>query len=294
MKRYEMVHIPKFKAWFGDWERMETRQWLEGSPVATLTGQEFQKQADQSLIERGADWFANQGGEATHPEIGRVILDRSGVKSSLSKGIGAAKAAAFEAVPDVIRKGRIIDRQSNWKGRGYNTFVLAAPIKIGAEDRVMAVVIEQRADSRFYLHEAYLKENLQKGLSFKTGASQTSGAPSGDIGNLLRDIFTVNPDTVSKVVDVNGEPLLVWHSRLQPFDAFEKYGKFMGVSGVSGIHLTDNKEMARGYLDRYVELLQEFPFLFPPLPSRRRPGVGGSFIAASQSRKGIPRSLGSL
>jgi hypothetical protein len=45
----------------------------------------------------------------------------------------------------------------------------------------------------------------------------------------------------------------LFHSRLNSFDRFKPYGSFMGASGVSGIHLTDSKEMALRYLDRYAD-----------------------------------------
>jgi|GEM_PF-5921731 len=205
--QWTQVRTPEFKARFGDWEALAHRTFLDGPPVSTLTGQEFQKESGQSIVDRVADWLQTEhGGQATHPELGRVTLDKNGVKSSWSHGAGKFKAAAFAAVPDVIARGRIIDRQANWKGRGYDTAVLAAPIDLGGESRVAVVVIERRADNRFYLHEAYLKENLLNGLSFKTGASPQPRADSGDIQSLLRRIFSVNPGDVSAAVDPNGEP----------------------------------------------------------------------------------------
>lgn len=36
-------------------------------------------------------------------------------------------------VKQVIKKGFIYDRQTNWKNRGYTSFVLIAPIKIGKD-----------------------------------------------------------------------------------------------------------------------------------------------------------------
>lgn len=150
----------------------------------------------RALLILKAGWFETaHGGKAENPEIGTV---KRSVKDSWSHGHERFKASAFAAVPDVVSKGRIIDRQSNWKGRGYDTVVIAAPIKLGQEDRVMTVIVEKRENNRFYLHEAYLKENLQKSLSFKTGASQTSGASTGDIENLARSIFSVNPETASR------------------------------------------------------------------------------------------------
>lgn len=44
----------------------------------------------------------------------------------------------------------------------------------------------------------------------------------------------------------------VWyHSTLRPLDKFNPHGKFIGHSGVGGIHLTDSHEAANRFLDRY-------------------------------------------
>ena len=60
-----------------------------------------------------------------------------------------------------------------------------------------------------------------------------------------------DPAKASKVVDDNGEPLVVYHSTLDDKVKFNKSGQFMGYTGVSGISVTDNPEMASRYLDRF-------------------------------------------
>ena len=84
--------------------------------------------------------------------------------------------------------------------------VIVAPIQLRGGSRILAVLVENRDENRLYLHEACIKENLQTGLSFKTGAFRQSGAKSGDMENMRQDIFTVTPESVSKDVDKDGEP----------------------------------------------------------------------------------------
>ena len=52
-------------------------------------------------------------------------------------------------------------------------------------------------------------------------------------------------------VDEAGRPIVFFHSTLEDKAAFDKYGLFMGYTGVSGISVTDNPEMASRYLDRF-------------------------------------------
>ena len=134
---------------------------MNGDPVIELIGNEFQKDGIP-LTEKVTKYYQEQyNGIAIHPELGEVKLDLEGVKDSLGHGIGKIKAAAYAAVPKLIEKGKIFDRQKNWKNRGYDTVVMIAPLKINGVDYIGEVVVEQRPNRQgFYLHEVEIKEKL--------------------------------------------------------------------------------------------------------------------------------------
>ena len=72
-------------------------------------------------------------------------------RQDIGHGIGRKKAAAFAAVKEVLQQGKVIDYQRDWKGRGYDTAVIAAPVTIGGEPYLMgAVVIRNDGENRFY------------------------------------------------------------------------------------------------------------------------------------------------
>jgi hypothetical protein len=212
-----LAKSPEFKQWGGNWEALSHKQFLNGDPVSILAGGEFKKIDGQSLIDRVASWFASKHqNKAINSVVGEVALTKNGVSDSLAHGIGRDKADAFAAVPEVISKGRVVDYQKNWKGRGYDSVTLAAPIQIAGKDFIaVAIVIREQSKQRFYLHEVGLRERLQQSDAFKSGASaeeqasvEPSGARSeGAIKNLLRGIFSVNPESVTVKTDENGEPL---------------------------------------------------------------------------------------
>jgi len=201
-RQWAQVRTKAFKKWFGDWETAHTKAYLDGEPIHSITGKEFQK-SDHSLVDKVADWFEQEfNGIATHPSLGDVILNRKGVRDSLAHGIGRTKAAAFAAVPKIIKDGRIIASETNWKGRGKDRFILAAPIDIGGESYVGIVVVQRAEDNqRFYLHEVGIKEKLRQ--SSKTAASadgtvELHGADDAvPLKNILLDIFSVNSENVS-------------------------------------------------------------------------------------------------
>lgn len=56
-------------------------------------------------------------------------------------------------MPDVIQRGKQIDYQPNWKGRGKDSYIFAAPVKIGDETAYVAAVVLKGEKNKFYLHE---------------------------------------------------------------------------------------------------------------------------------------------
>lgn len=173
---------------------------MNGEPVARLTGEEFQKD-DVPLTEKVTRLYKEKyGGKATHPELGDIKLDLEGVKASLAHGIGRVKAAAYAAVPQLIEKGKIVDRQTNWKGRGYDTVVMVAPLEIGGVPYVGEVVVEKRSNRQgFYLHEVEIKEKLAD--AFKT-PTEGSASPVSRliIAHLIGKVKQQNEKRLSESV----------------------------------------------------------------------------------------------
>lgn len=158
-------------------------------PVAKITGEEFKK-GDTDLVTQVENFFAKQGNRAYNQQLGEIILDRRGAKSDISHGIGRKKAATFAAVADVIEKGQVVDYQKNWKGRGYDTAVIAAPITIAGDPYLMGVVVVKSSlSNRFYLHEVLTEKD--GAAPFKTGTRKNSGDPGGDTPSIISILETI-------------------------------------------------------------------------------------------------------
>lgn len=183
-------------------------------PVATLSGSEFSK-SKTDLVTQVTDYFDEIGGYV-NTEYGKIELTKSGVKSSIGHGIGRNKAIAFKAVPDVLKEGKIIDFQKNWKNRGYDTAVFAAPIKIADKDYfIAAVIVVETERNSYYLHEVAIQEKEDNTL-FKTGTVKngTSGKVlSSPIFTLLQKLQSVknesenNTEYQSRTADIDNEYL---------------------------------------------------------------------------------------
>ena len=166
--------------------------------VAKLTGNEFAK-SETSLPDMIAAYFSKIGNSVHHTLLGDIVLDRRGIKDDIAHGIGRRKAAAFMAIPEVIRNGKIVDIRYDWKNRGYDTVILAAPIKIGTESYLMGVVVNKNVETdRLYVHEvlAINKEGQQS--LFKTGGPVKNGVNPGSeaapsVISILQNILNDNP-----------------------------------------------------------------------------------------------------
>ena len=252
-EQWVRVRTPNFKRWFGDWEKeawaKAAMDFLERTaPVANLTGQEFQKDGVK-LTDKVPAYFKSIGNVARNDELGDVVLDLKGVEDSIAHGVGRLKSAAFMAVPDVIEKGFIFNREENWKERGWNTAVIVAPIKLGEDDYVCEVVVKKvRGQQRFYLHEVEIKKTLDgvfKSVANNGNASQVSKLI---LGKHLAEV----KGNVSKVVDENGEPMVVYHGTPK-FDRFSIFKKGSGGYLGPAIYFTNLKTYAQKYENKWGE-----------------------------------------
>ena len=161
--------------------------------VAHLSGEEFQK-SNKSLIDSVKEYFDSIGGKVLRKNFGEVLLTKKGIKSSIGHGIGRAKSAAFRAVPKVIEQGRQIGTEANWKNRGYDTYIFAAPVEISNKRNYIAVVVKKDSSgSRFYLHEIvdeagnilYSAKNKNEDAFKTTLAKNASSGASPSFNNII-------------------------------------------------------------------------------------------------------------
>ncbi len=95
-----------------------------------------------------------------------------GIKDSFAHGMTEEKAKAFEAVPEVIRKGKIIGEQQNWKGRGYDTALIVGNAKIEDATKPIGVIIKRdKKSNRYYMHEVLDLDEIKTGKEFSPGPS---------------------------------------------------------------------------------------------------------------------------
>lgn len=204
--------------------------------VDTLNGNEFRMGVKGELVKAVTEYFASIGNKVENPEIGTVWLNKSGIKSDIGHGLGPEKAASFKAVPAVIKNGKVVDIQFNWKQRGYDTVLIAAPVDIRDDRYYMGVVVLKSSESdRFYAHEVWgIKKDGAP--AFWTGLPASSqvgtGAGTPPINSILQRIAGVNTDASDVVKFSAKDPvekkgtLLAIHNLTE-----EKLKKFLALGG---------------------------------------------------------------
>lgn len=167
---------------------------IEGvEPVANVTGQEVGKTG--RVTDRVYNFFQSIGGKVRREGFGDVLFSKSKVKNGMvGHGIGDAKIELAAAVPGVIENGVQINYTPNWKGRGYDSYVFAAPVTYkGAKTYVTAVVVRDTAN-RYYLHEALDAEGnvLYRKAEGSDVASDTPAAePRNHVANIEPSIDSI-------------------------------------------------------------------------------------------------------
>ena len=156
-------------------EQMETAAVIKGTEVSFGTSR-------KENIANVAAYFDSLGNRVERSEFGTVELTAKGARTTIQHGNSAAKQAAVGAIPEIIKNGRQIGYEKNWQGRGYDTYVFAAPVEInGARLYESVIVNSYRHDNRraFYVHEvcwtdgSYVTLNTQ-GLPIKKEDTATS------------------------------------------------------------------------------------------------------------------------
>lgn len=166
--------------------------------VTEMEGTEFGK-GEKKLSEQIMEFFESIGGKAHNEVVGDVILNKRAIKDDMAHGISRKKAVAFAAIPDVIEKGHVLDHQKNWKGRGYDSAVIGAKVKIAGEEYYELVIVKLKDENHLYVHEVHTaKVGEDSVLDQLFPSAESNNGTSG--GNPL-PIYSI----FDKLLNVNGE-----------------------------------------------------------------------------------------
>lgn len=128
--------------------------------VKDLTGNEFSNK-EVPLKERIRSFFASLGNKVKTKEFGEVALNNSSLHDDFGHGLTFNKVVSFDAIPEVLNSGVVIDSQTRGNGN-YERIIVAAPITIANEPCYMGVMLQRDFQSqRLYLHDVVTLKQIE-------------------------------------------------------------------------------------------------------------------------------------
>ena len=176
-------------------------QLAETSPVSTVSSNAIPFVSGRTMADKAKTMFEAIKGIVKRPGFGDVEINSRSVKDDLHHGIGTAKAAVIPAIPEVIRTGKQIDFQQNWKGRPYDGYIFAAPVTMDGKTVYVAAVVKKTSKNKFYLHEVVDSDGNIIKIDTGDGANQTSLATDGSAG-------AQSPVSVEGTRPLNSDPTI--------------------------------------------------------------------------------------
>lgn len=225
-KQWAQVRTTAFKNWFGDWEKAARIEKLRRSKSVKITGEEIEPNSDLKQYKKNAlEYGKNLRGEYTNKDTGETIAltggnSRGGMREILQhdyKDIEHLQSIA--AIPQIIEKAIFVDEAPNEDAERYpgvKSFrYYVCGLKIGNTNyTVKAVVAVQNNGDRYYDHKL---SSIEKGKllsiipTIQKAGIENNLPPSVGKDKRLLSILQTNS---SKVVDENGEPMVVYHGTL--------------------------------------------------------------------------------
>ncbi|MBR5775739.1 MAG: hypothetical protein IKY42_05725, partial [Bacteroidaceae bacterium] len=251
-----------FKKWFGDWEKVLRIAKLRKSKHVEITGKEISEGeiTKKDALENGK----TLQGAYTNADTGnRIQLQRGrkngGVNEVLQHNYKDQEhLKSIAAIPQIIEKSIYIDSEANSnKGKNpnvseYQQYICGLNIG-GIAYTVHSLIAVDSNGNRYYDHNLTRIEKTKLldliegqavgGKDFGTTPDTKSTILSGYKGKRLFSLLQAN---ASKIVDENGEPLVVYHGSEEDFNVFDKT-KGRANMDIQGMFISPWNDDARGY-----------------------------------------------
>lgn len=288
-KQWITVRTPQFKKWFGDWENNSNNSSKvidnNGEPLVVYHG-----------TEGAFDFFLKDVGHSnSYKEIPNGFYFTN--SRQVARHYGSNVLACFLK----IINPKIIDAEGRkWDNIIYNNQELStdeiANVINKTEPQYDGVIFKHVVDGSTYPLTVYIVFNPNQiksienngEFSIKSGKiieSKGLLAPNGNLSNLTSKQWNIvrtpqfkkwfgdwenNPQYASKVIDDNGEPLVVYHGTNEKFDSFNIYLNKNGKELGFGSYFTSDKEFAKDYGNNLIGCFLNIRNPWNPLESVNR------------------------
>ena len=209
-------------------------------PVAHLSGKELNDRTIDLPVQI-KNWFDSFGNAETRDGLGTVLFDEYGVGGIMNhKPLNRAKVVTVMATRDVVKYGKQLSYETNWKGRGYDSIIYGAPVTVGSENTKLyvAAVVDIIQENKFYMNECvdsdgnYVRINEGPPSSTKTGFTVQDGVTRGPGEPSIHSIAQVSEE--SNTSEINNPDAVDWEGNRELKQSISEDDDGIDLSRYSG------------------------------------------------------------
>ena len=183
--------------------------------------------------------------------FGLIVIRNDEVTGSLKYLHTDGEFAAFKVLPQVLKRGEVIDGHKEHKGRAVDTVTIAAPVTINETTGYMAAAVKVGGKNRYHVHRILMPDGSEFEFKEKTEPIG-AGVPTenGSKGSAVSSVFNNSISQDGK--NDNGKFSLGYHAGdlgKSESLASQSGGRSTGHFG-TGTYFVDNKEQLKNYNKR--------------------------------------------
>lgn len=218
------VRTANFKRWFGNWEAAAIKERLINGDAVSVQddGNDLIKGKEDTWHKLITDFANNKKGAPkqlldflrriipqtiTNSHIGDIAFTNNSIRNSLHHGGGKANAIVLPYITEILRNAEFVGTRAIEGDR--TSYILAKPLLYKDDRFIMLMVVNEDAQGKkYYDHEfTTIKKIDALPAALRNSKTSENGQRHQSLLSILaEDVWDAS---ASKVVDENGEPLVV-------------------------------------------------------------------------------------
>lgn len=254
---------------FGDWLSLCRNTKLNNSKPVSIDpsyGIQYDKNNRNQIKKDLVQWAKDSGFGGTYEtDVGDVQIDFHSVKTSFGHPRWTEeKLHAIYTLPEGFANAVYVGSKRDLVHGNIKNHYFSYRAMYGGKPMVVYCRAQEDVNkNRLYLHEIYTEDEMKKSGTVLPGALKETLTDSAAFGKIiLNALYSVNPDDVSKIIDENGEPKVVYHGTNSDFRKFERatdafstrLRDLTGDQGKKAFFFTSKKQAAATYGDNLKEV----------------------------------------
>ena len=253
-EEWTKVRTANFKGFAGDWEAIAAAKAIMGDKEIKSDGKLLKMDPAAQRIEARRLYKIIKENSQKNPiftQDGRKIqFGGVGLRELKHHSADPHTLALVGVLPDIIRTMRYFGEGDLKKGdaerniKAYHLY--ARRVDLGDGPMLARIVIREHKNGDFFYDGDATSIEKIPGPTYRNPNPGSTGDSQNPTHSLAEFFARVNNTSATKVIDENGEPLVVWHgSRWNPLAEPEGYGVFRQGMGVDvGIHFGSREQAA--------------------------------------------------